>query len=390
MDYQKAFDTVPHKRLISKLRTYKLGEETISWIQHFLSDRKQVSINDSNSKWQDVTSGIPQGSVIGPLLFVVYINDLPDIVKSSVYLFADDTKIFNLVRDQNDRDTLQRDLEKLTEWSETWLLKFHPDKCKFLHIGKHDPPPDHEYKLMGNRLQQVHQEKDIGVIIDDKLNFEAHISEKVKKATSMFAIIRRTFQYLDEKSFIPLYKTLVRSHLDYASSVWFPFKEKYSELIEGVQRRATKQIPGFKNLSYEERLRKLKLPTLKYRRHRGDMIELYKIASNKYDSEVTDFMKWRKDYSNRETGRGNSKKLFAQRPKFDLRKYSFTVRTTKIWNSLPDTVVSAKTTNTFKNRLDKHWEKQDIIYNYKSAISCITGSYNSRAQEDSDPGEEDP
>ena len=226
----------------------------------------------------------------------------------------------------------------------------------------------------------MNQEKDIGVIIDEKLSFEAHISEKVKKANSMFAVIRRTFQHLEEKNFIPLYKALVRSHLDYASAVWFPYKEKHSELIEGVQRRATKQIPGMKNLTYEERLRKLKLPTLKYRRHRGDMIELYKITTGKYDPEITDFIRWRKDYSARTNARGNSHKLFAQRPKLDLRKYSFTVRATNIWNSLPDHIASSKTTNTFKNRLDKFWANQDLLYNYKSAINCYTGSRENRTQ----------
>lgn len=388
MDFQKAFDTVPHKRLLSKLEAYNLGEEMISWIRDYLSGRKQqVSINGANSKWHEVTSGIPQGSVIGPILFVIYINDLPDIVNSTVYLFADDTKIFKIINNQNDRDTLQNDLKKLTEWSETWLLKFHPDKCKFMHIGKNGPPDDFHYDLMGTSLEQVHEEKDIGVTIDENLTFESHISNKVKKANSMFSIIRRSFQHLDEKTFLPLYKALVRTHLDYASSVWFPYKEKYIDLIEGVQRRATKQIPGLGKLSYEERLRKLKLPTLKYRRYRGDMIELYKMASEKYDPAITDFLKWRKYFNERTTGRGNQQKLYAQRPRLDLRKYSFTVRATNIWNSLPDSVASASNINTFKNRLDKFWSSQEVLHNYKSTINR-TGSQVSR-EERWDSDEED-
>ena len=386
MDYQKAFDTVPHRRLLKKLEAYNIGEEMIQWIQNYLFGRKQkVSINNSDSNWKEVSSGIPQGSVIGPILFVIYINDLPEIVKSRVYLFADDTKIFNIIQDQKDRETLQEDLNKLNEWSEKWLLKFHPDKCKYLHLGKNEPPSNFKYKLMNHNLQRVQSEKDIGVIIDEKLNFETHIAAKVKKANSMFSIIRRTFQHLDEKTFLPLYKALVRSHMDYASSVWYPYREKQIELVEGVQRRATKQLPGFNKLSYEERLRKLKLPTLKYRRYRGDMIEIYKIASGKYDSEVTNFLKWKKDLTIRDSGRGNSMKLYAQRPKLDIRKYSFTVRATNLWNSLPDHVISANTLNTFKNRLDKFWTNQDVKFNFKSAIVCTTGSRTHRRQpEDSD------
>ena len=392
MDYQKAFDTVPHKRLISKLKSYNLGEEMISWIQNYLSGRKQqVSINGANSNWHTVSSGIPQGSVIGPILFVIYINDLPDLVKSNVYLFADDTKLFNIIKDQTDRDTLQNDLQKLTKWSETWLLKFHPDKCKFMHIGKNEPPDDFNYNLMNTPLNQVHQEKDIGVTLDDKITFECHISDKVKKANSMFAIIRRSFQHLDEKTFLPLYKVLVRSHLDYASSVWFPYKEKHIDLIEGVQRRATKQIPGLGKLSYEERLRKLKLPTLKFRRHRGDMIEIYKIASGKYDPEITDFLKWRNDCTTRPSCRGNQQKLFTQRPRLDLRKYSFSVRATALWNSLPDSIARANNINTFKNRLDKHWSHQEVLYNYKATITnTITRTGSSTRQKPSESDEEDP
>lgn len=237
-----------------------------------------------------------------------------------------------------------------------------------MHIGKKSSQ-EVSYKLLGEYLERVQEEKDIGVIIDENLTFEKHICEKVKKANSTFAMIRRIFQHLDENTFIPLYKSLVRTHLDYASSVWFPYKTKYIEMVEGVQRRATKQIPGMSDLTYSERLKKLKLPTLSYRRHRGDMIEIYKITSGKYDTKAANFVKFRRDHVGRETARGNSKQLLIQRARLDIRKYNFTLRAAKIWNSLPEDVISAKTTNSFKQRLDKHWENQDILYDYKAAIS---------------------
>ena len=233
MDYQKAFDTVPHKMLIKKLEAYGTGKDTIEWIEHYLKGRTQkVSVNGTTSTWHPVTSGIPQGSVIGPLLFVIFINDLPDIVESTVYLFADDTKIFNLINTREDKEILQRDLDRLTQWSNTWLLRFHPEKCKKMHIGRHNPDPDFNYKLLDKTLEEVDHEKDIGVVIDSNLSFEKHISEKVKKANSMFVVIRRIFYHLDEKTFTPLYKSLVRVHLDYTSSVWAPHKAKYIDQIE--------------------------------------------------------------------------------------------------------------------------------------------------------------
>ena len=367
MDYQKAFDTVPHNRLVSKLSAYGTGQNMIKWIKNYLSGRmQQVTINGKTSEWHKVTSGIPQGSVIGPLLFITFINDLPDIVQSPVYLFADDTKIFRLIQNPEDRNTLQSDLTKLTDWTNKWLLRLHPQKCKCMKLGKSSNEGDHKYSLLNTDLEEVTEEKDIGVIIDQKFSFESHISEKVKKANSMFAIIRRNFRHLDENTFLPLYKALVRSHLDYASSVWAPYKVKHLEQIEGVQRRATKQIPGLAELTYSERLKKLKLPTLAYRRIRGDMIETYKILTGKYDTKSEKFLKLRENYTQRPGSRGHSLKLFAQRANKELRKHSFGVRIVQIWNDLPEAVISAKTLNTFKNRLDKYWQDQDVLYNHRA------------------------
>ena len=184
----------------------------------------------------------------------------------------------------------------------------------------------------------------------------------------MQALIRRTFHYLDERIFLFLYKTLVRSHIDYANTVWTPHKVKEIERLEGVQRRATKQLPGFKELTYEERLKKLKLPTLRYRSIRGDMIETYKILSGNYNLFGEEFLNTWEGSINREGNRGNSKKLYTKRSRLDLRKHYFTNRITKPWNSLPNEVVQAETTNAFKNKLDKHWRNKRVLYDFKSEL----------------------
>ena len=136
MDYQKALDTVPHGHLLSKLKSYKMSEPILRWISSFLQKRtQQMVINWHHSEWMEVSSGIPQGSVLGPLLFVIFINHLPKVASSDIYLFADDTKISRPITTEGDEQQLQRDLDKLTDWSDTWLLKFHPDKCKHMQIG---------------------------------------------------------------------------------------------------------------------------------------------------------------------------------------------------------------------------------------------------------------
>jgi hypothetical protein len=218
---------VPHKRLIKKIENYGITNPILSWIQDFLTRRyQQVSINRETSNRKEVTSGIPQGSVLGPILFVIYINDLPEAVESEAYLFADDTKIFRVINSLEDQQILQNELVKLEKWSDTWLLKFHPEKCKHMNIHRTPKEDEGKYNLLGQEISKVKDEKDIGVVIDEELSFDKHICEKVNKANSIFAVLR-TFRSLNADIFLPLYKTLVRTHLDYASSVWAPYKKKY-------------------------------------------------------------------------------------------------------------------------------------------------------------------
>ena len=353
-DFQKAFDKVPHKRLIKKIENYGIANPILNWIEDFLSRRYQrVSIEGEISNRMEDTSGIPvpHGSVLDPMLFVFYINDLPDVVESEAYLFADDTNIFRLINSIDDQQILQNDLIKLENWSDKCLLKFHPEKCK--HMNMHRTPKEEEvkYNLLGQQISKVKHEKDIGVLIDDELSFDKHICEMVSKANSIFAALRRTFRTLTADLFLPLCKTLVRTHLDYASSIWAPYKKKYIDQIESVQKRATKQIPGFHNLSYPERIKKLKLPTIAHRRIRGDMIETYKIINVKYDPEASSFLKLLSSSGNRFSRRNNNNKIVQQRFKTSLRKNSFAMRVAKVWNKLPDQVIHAASTNAFKNRL---------------------------------------
>ena len=224
------------------------------------------------------------------------------------------------------------------------------------------------YKLDGVQLINTEAEKDIGVTVDNKLNFEAHMQEKINKANSIMGLIRRVFTSLDHETFNKLYKGVVRPHLEYANPVWSPSLKKNIIAIENVQRRATKCIPGMQNLEYKERLQTLKLPTLVYRRLRGDMIETYKIISGLYDEEVGNMFLMYSDVVGRHGIRGHNKKIYKFMSSCRPRKHFFTQRVVDIWNNLPSKVVNAPSTKSFENRLDKLWKKQEILYDFEALI----------------------
>ena len=175
-------------------------------------------------------------------------------------------------------------------------------------------------------------------------------------------IIRRTFKHLNNEIFIPLYKALVRPHLEYGNVIWNPILEKHIEAIEKVQRRATKLLPELRDLPYESRLRNLKLPTLAYRRLRGDMIEMYKLMEGIYDNSLPTLIQT----SSTNTTRGHSKKIFHKRSNKTIRQRFLTLRAATAWNQLSESTISAPDLIKFEKRLDKEWQDQDIKYNYKA------------------------
>ena len=362
----KAFDKVPHNRLLHKVENYGVTGNILGWISSFLKDRThQVIVNGAKSGSAKVTSGIPQGSVLGPLLFVIYINDLPDVVDkdSFIYLFADDTKIFRKINTGVDKHILQRDIDRLLEWSNDWLLKFHPDKCVCMGVGYTSDEPIF-YSMNGQVLKGSNCEKDLGVYFDKSLKFDLHINSIINKANRTLGIVRRTFDNIDKETFRLLYKGLVRSQLEYAAPVWSPHLIKHIDALENVQRRATKLVPGLSELSYPDRLKILKLPTLAYRRTRGDMITCYKIIHQGFDNSINSMLPLR------EMGlRGHNRKLFIEGANKDIRKFNFSMRVRKLWNSLPDSAVNAKDVYNFERELDEHWANQELLYHdHKASI----------------------
>ena len=369
LDFAKAFDKVAHKRLNLKLSGYGICGNLLAWLKAFLSGRKQrVILGEFLSEWVKVNSSVIQGSVVGPLLFILFINDLVDYIVNKSKLFADDTKI--LAKTNNaPESSLQKDIDSVLEWTSTWLMRLNLDKCKIMHFGKYNPKINYTMKSYDSeeliQIEKTDSERDLGIQVSSNLKYNAQVSKSASKANSMLGMLKRTFVTRNVKIWKKLYTTYVRPHLEFAVSAWNPYLKKDINTLEKVQRRATKISPTIKNLTYENRLQALKLTTLEKRRIRGDLIQKFKIEKK------LDIIEWENPPNvalPRSGRRGQHKreitKNCAQRYNF------FNNRIACEWNALPDYVVSSETVNQFKAHLDEHTQS---CHSVSSTVDTLRG-----------------
>ena len=349
IDYSRAFDSVVHSKLLFKLKSYGIKYDLLNWIAAFLHGRKQrVVVNNHFSDFCNVSSGIAQGSVIGPLLFILFVNDLGFLFDSPVVckLYADDVKLYsNITIDSSVPNPLQNAVDNLITWSNKWQLTINISKSNILHIGKNNP--HFIYNINNIPLEPSDHVSDLGVTMDSGLSFDLHISHQTKKAYQRIAVLFKGFSSGDPKFLTLAYKVYVRPVLEYCSEVWSPFLLKHINAIENVQRHFTRRLANFKMYDYNTRLFILDLESLEERRIKKDLKMYYKIMNGLVSLDKQVFFK----FSNNLFTRGHNCRLIL--PVGTCRYLnSFSNRVIKIWNLLPYETVNATSLGSFSARLN--------------------------------------
>ena len=361
LDFQKAFDKVDHNILLQKLRKFGIQGKFHSWISNYLTQRKQVvNINGHLSYEGSVLSGVPQGSVIGPILFLIYINDLGVCIKDSLTShFADDTRIKRQISNSSDTYLLQSDLNNAIKWSEDNNMMLHDDKFELLcHTHKTTKefemlPHQNEFFSYETKECDIYPKKcvkDLGIIITEDLTWSKHIESIANKARKMAAWSLSVFGDRSQRTMLCLFKSFVRSNLEYCCPLWNPWKITDINTLESVQRSFTKRILGCTDLNYFLRLKKLRLLSLQRRRERYIIIYMYKLLNGLVPNDMcVQFYDTQR--------RGIRARIPSLKPKATSKvqsRYdaSFAVVGPKLWNVIPSRLTSVIGLGKFKTSLE--------------------------------------
>jgi hypothetical protein len=353
LDFAKAFDSVVHSKLIAKLRSFGICGMLLRWIESFLANRFQaVRVGSSYSSLCNVISGVPQGSVLGPVLFILFVNDIIDCMSDnvSVKLFADDAKIYTVINDfTNSSNQLQHSLDLVASWADQWQLKLSPSKCSVMRLvgNRSASTQGPMYTVGACSLPIVSICTDLGVSYDNHLNFKSHISRIVRKAAGRAKCILKCFVSRDKLLLTRAFCTFVRPLLEFSSVIWCPYYINEIKKIETVQRTFTKSMGNLRLSTYSERLVILNLDSLQCRRLKADLVMCYKILNGLLDIDSSCFFK-RQLYA---STRGNSIKLAKIHVASERDKNFFTNRVINIWNALPDFIVSSSSVSSFKRNI---------------------------------------
>lgn len=351
VDFSRAFDSVVHSKLIFKLSNYGISGNLLQWISAFLYSRTQCVVTEHCfSDFLPVLSGVPQGSVLGPILFILFIDDISDICLGrptvSHKLFADDLKLYTTIMSDSDRATIQDALDRLQQWCSDWQLRINVDKCHVLHVGKQNS--NYCYFLCGHQIAAADVVSDLGVAIDPLLTFDVHINNIIGKAYSRIGVLFRGFASRSLAILKQAYVTFVRPILEYASNVWSPYLLKHVNALERVQKLFTRRIPSLSHLSYPERLAAINLEPLELRRLKADLVLYYKCLHNLTALPINTHFS---QQVNRSQTRSGGDRLNVSLFSTNSFGNDFFNRCLVCWNNLPLDVINAVSVPCFKRAL---------------------------------------
>ena len=346
LDFSKAFDCVPHQRLLHKLNYYGISGPTLYWVKSFLSDRTQhVSINGSHSALANVTSGVPQGSVVGPVLFLLYINDITNQIQSNIRLFADDSIVYREIRSPADHQILQTDIQMLTDWSKKWQMNFNTSKFHLLTITHKPKPSEFTYTISNQPISRVNSHPYLGVTIDAKLSWSKHIQGTASKSAKTLGLLKRTLYPAKPKVREAAYNMLVRPKLEYGSIAWSPHTQNNIDTLEKIHRSAARFVvhDHRRTTSVTHMQDKLGWQTLETRRLQHQLVFLYKIKYNLLNISLPQHLVVPCTRT-----RNSDPNKFVQIPtRINTYAYSFYPRIIRAWNLLPNEILRLSSIDTF-------------------------------------------
>ena len=347
LDFSKAFDKVDHDKLCQKLEHYGIRGKAHSWVKNYLANRTQtVVINGENSESAPVVSGVPQGTVLGPLLFLVYINDLPDLVNCKIRLFADDALIYRTIDSIQDALLLQNDLAKLITWESNWSMEFNPDKCKVLRITNKRKTINQSYIMHNQILEVVDSAKYLGVHIHKKLSWNVHVNHTIKKANKTRCFLQRNLKSCSSEVKLQCYKTYVRPILEYASVVWDPHTTTNVDKLEMAQRKAARFIHNDWRYTSSPTvmLQNLNLKPLWQRRRENKVKYMHKILHGSVASLATMAPR----------ARNVNLRLIPIHARILSYQHSFLPSTINLWNNLPISIINDNNFDSFAKQIQAH------------------------------------
>jgi hypothetical protein len=370
LDISKAFDRVWHKGLLFKLERAGISGKLLNWLKDYLSDRCQrVVINGQYSSWGLVKAGVPQGSVLGPLLFLIYINDIVHVIRHcQIRLFADDTCLFIEVDNPDDaaRD-MNEDLESLNEWSKEWLIEFSPPKTKEMVISTKREETNHPRLFLDDvTVTTVKSHKHLGIILKDDLKWDLQVETMTKKATSRLSVMKALKFRLDRRSLETMYNAFVRPIMEYGDILWDTASETDHQLdeLDVIHNNAERIVSGATARCTTASLdHELKWKRLRDRRREHRLTLFYRVNNNKAPAYLGDLLPQRVQ-DRTHYGLRNRENLDIPRPRLLVHKNSFFPVTSREWNDLDDQVKDAPSTTAFKKRISKDPTRPDPLYYY--------------------------